>query len=95
MGAEIVGCSFDEVPALARFATKQRFEFPLLSDSSREIAIAYGAADSKRQPLARRAAALITPEGTIAEWHPQVKAHKYPDEQLERLRQKSEGRRQK
>lgn len=48
--------------------------------------MSYGAADSADQPVARRAAALIDPEGRIAEWHARVDARKYPDEQLARLR---------
>lgn len=74
---------------MKRFAQKNDFPFPLLSDPDRSIALAYGACDSANDEYPRRAAAVIDPEGKISEFYPSVDARKFPDEQLERLRQDS------
>ncbi len=82
---EILGVSFDDVDANARFAEKYEFPFPLLCDTERKIGMAYGAADSTRDEYARRVAYLIDENGQIAEVHPKVDARNYPKEQFARL----------
>lgn len=78
----MIGCSFDPPEANVKFARKFNFPFPLIADTSREVGVAYGAADSKDEPFARRIAYLIGPDGTILEAHPKVAAATYPKEQL-------------
>jgi peroxiredoxin len=51
--------------------------------------VAYGAADSVEDELARRIAYVIDEEGRIEEAHAKVKPAEYPKEQLERLRERS------
>lgn len=83
--AEILGISFDDVDANARFADKFKFPFPLLCDTDRKIGIAYGAASSPKDEYARRIAYVIDEKGHVAQAHPKVDAKNYPREQLATL----------
>ena len=77
--------SFDAPDANKQFADKLDFPFPLLSDTDRKIAMAYGACDSPKDEYARRIAYVIDEQGKIAQAHPKVDARVYPKEQLETL----------
>ena len=61
----IVGISCDEVERNAAFAAKYQFTFPLLSDSGREVGIAYGACDDRKSRQADRISYLIGADGRI------------------------------
>ncbi|GAC1397540.1 MAG: hypothetical protein NVSMB68_13740 [Thermoanaerobaculia bacterium] len=82
---QVIGVSFDKVADNAAFAAKNRFEFPLISDTDRKLGLAYGAADSARDEFARRIAYVIDENGKIAEAHAKVDAKNYPREQLATL----------
>jgi peroxiredoxin Q/BCP len=61
----VLGVSFDP-PAFNRaFAEKFGFPFPLLSDVSRQIGLAYGACERADDPYARRYTYVIGPDGRI------------------------------
>lgn len=77
--------SFDTREENERFAAKHDFPFPLLSDTDRSIALAYGAARSAKDEYPNRIAYVIDEEGKVAEAHPKVDARSYPAEQLARL----------
>lgn len=77
--------SFDTPADNAAFARKFDFNFPLLCDVSREIGIAYGAADDASAKSARRVGVVIGPDGRIKEWHAKVDARAFPGEALQRL----------
>ena len=77
--------SFDSPADNAKFAEKFSFPFPLLSDTDRKIALAYGACDSPKDEYARRIAYLIDEKGRIAQAHARVDAKTYPQEQLATL----------
>ena len=77
--------SFDKPADNARFAEKNDFPFPLLSDVDRKIAMAYGAADDAKAEYARRIAYVIDESGHIAQAHAKVDARAYPQEQLKTL----------
>jgi peroxiredoxin Q/BCP len=62
---EIVGISFDGVAENAAFAGKHNFGFRLLSDTTHEVALAYGACDSVKARQAQRVSFLIGPDGAI------------------------------
>lgn len=62
---QILGASFDDVEANARFAAKYRFDFPLLCDTTRSIGMAYGACDNPTASSARRISYVIGPDGRI------------------------------
>ena len=81
----MLGASFDNEKDNAAFAKKYRFPFPLLCDTEREIGLAYGAAESKKDEYARRIAYVIDENGKIAEAHPKVDPASYPHTQLEKL----------
>ena len=48
-----------------KFARDQQFPFPLLSDTDKSIAIAYGAAADKTAKYPRRVTFVIGPDGRI------------------------------
>jgi peroxiredoxin Q/BCP len=81
----VLGVSFDDVDANAKFAEKYEFPFPLLCDTERSIGLAYGAADSPKDEYAKRIAYVIDENGKIAQAHAKVDARSYPVEQLKTL----------
>ena len=62
---EVVGVSFDSVADNAAFARKHNFGFRLLSDTTHEVALAYGACDSLKARYAERISFLIDASGRI------------------------------
>jgi peroxiredoxin Q/BCP len=81
----VIGVSFDNQKDNAAFAAKNKFPFPLISDTDRKLGIAYGAAESAKDEYAKRIAYLIDEKGKIAQAHPKVDARGYPKEQLATL----------
>jgi thioredoxin-dependent peroxiredoxin len=77
--------SFDTQHDNKAFADKFGFQFPLVCDTSRQIGVAYGAADSAQAPTARRVGVVIGPDGRVKEWHEKVDARAFPREVLGRL----------
>ncbi len=73
----IWGVSFDTVAENRAFADKFSFPYLLLCDESREIGIAYGAADNAEAGFAKRISYVIDPEGKIGHVFAEVdvKAH--------------------
>ena len=71
-GAQVVGISTDSPFTLAEFRKVNRFPFRLLSDHDGETAAAYGAkydrdfTPMKLDRIARRAAFVVAPDGTVA-----------------------------
>ncbi len=61
----VFGISFDDPATNRAFAAKHGFDFPLLSDTRRELALAVGAADSPRDAYPRRVTFVISPEGLV------------------------------
>jgi len=62
---EIVGISFDTVADNAAFAHKHNFGFKLLSDTTHEVALAFGACESLRARYPERISFLIRADGRI------------------------------
>lgn len=56
--------SFDKPSKNAQFKAADKFEFPLWTDAKRELALAWGAADSPTQAYADRVTVLLDPAGT-------------------------------
>ncbi len=79
-GAEVVGVSLDRVESHRAFAEKYRLPFPLLADTHRNTAAAYGSLFALG-PLAfaRRHSFIIDPQGRVARVYrdvdPQEHAH--------------------
>jgi len=81
----ILGVSFDTAAENRAFAEKFSFNFPLLSDTTREMGIAYGAAASATAANAQRVGVVIGPDGKVKEWLPKVDAKTYPQDVLKRI----------
>lgn len=64
----VLGVSVDERADNAAFKKKHELPFPLLCDTDRSMALAYGAADGKDAPFARRIAVLIGPDGKVLQY---------------------------
>ena len=61
----VLGISFDTPAQNLAFAEKFGFPFRLLSDSTRSVALAYGAAESARDAYPRRLTFVIGPDGRL------------------------------
>jgi peroxiredoxin Q/BCP len=57
--------SFDSPEANRSFAEKNGFEFPLLSDEKRELALAYGACPESDARFPARLTFVIGPDGIV------------------------------
>ena len=91
MNAGLLGVSLDDVKSHKEFADKYHLPFPLLSDSSGEVARAYGSL-WKLGPIrfARRHTFIIDPQGHIAKVYRSVVPKTHSDtviQDLENLRQ--------
>jgi thioredoxin-dependent peroxiredoxin len=87
-GAQIVGISKDTVDKQQQFATKHSFGYPLLSDTDRSVADAFGV---KRGRLSitpvQRATFVINADGTIRDViKSEVKMDVHADKALELLK---------
>ncbi len=73
LGGEVVGISVDTVASHAGFAHKHRLPFPLLADTTGQVADAYGALLNMLVfQVAKRTTFVIDPQGTIAEIYSNV-----------------------
>ena len=77
--------SFDKPEKNKAFAEKFGFNFPLLSDTERQMALAYGACDDASAPGARRVGVIIGPDGRVKAWYPKVDARAFPSQALEQI----------
>jgi len=76
-GADVVGVSLDDVTSHAKFAEKYHVPFPLLADTDRKAAEAYGVLGSKIGfHYARRTTFLIDPQGKVAKVYEDVDPEK-------------------
>ena len=73
----VLGVSVDAAADNAAFRSKYEFPFPLLCDTERTMAIAYGAADGKDAKVARRIAILIDGEGKVVQYWSKVDARTF------------------
>jgi len=64
-GVAVLGVSFDDPATNAEFVKQAAFPFPLLSDTTRALAVRAGAADSADQRAARRISYLVGPDGRV------------------------------
>lgn len=72
-GIEILGVSFDEPKANAEFVAKNNFQFRLLSDTDRKLAVAVGAAADPQAGWAKRVSYLVGADGTVLRVYGTVK----------------------
>ncbi len=76
---EVIGVSHDKVESHARFASKYKLPYTLLSDPDKEIIKVYGA---KGFLFTKRISYLINPEGKIAKIYLNVSPKKHAKEIL-------------
>jgi peroxiredoxin Q/BCP len=76
-GAAVLGVSVDDVASHEKFATEHKVPFPLLADTDRTTARAYGVLTSKLgMKYARRDTFLIDPQGKVAKHYENVDPEK-------------------
>lgn len=86
--AQVVGVSVDDSSSHAHFARKYALAFPLLADSTGEMAARYHSLGGDGRPgnLAKRDTFLIDPEGKIAKIYLSVSPSRNPIEVIEDLK---------
>jgi thioredoxin-dependent peroxiredoxin len=70
--------SFNSREENAAFARKNDFAFPILSDTNRAVAVAYGACDDVRARYAERVSFLIDEQGAVARIYDRVDPRDHP-----------------
>ena len=80
-----MGVSCDSAQDNAAFKKKFDFPFDLLCDVSREMSLAYGAADSVDAENPKRISYLIDGNGKISKAYQTVKPAEHPEEVLKDL----------
>ena len=87
LGAKVVGVSIDDSFSHKKFAEKYNLPFPLVSDSSGEVASRYGALNNFLViKLAKRYTYLINPQGKIAKIYLSIDTSKHSQEIIEDLK---------
>jgi thioredoxin-dependent peroxiredoxin len=74
----VVGVSFDSPEDNASFARKYEFAFPLLSDTSRSLAMALGACAELHARYPERMSFLIDEQGVVARVYDRVDPRDHP-----------------
>jgi len=83
--AVVLGVSCDSPEDNAAFKEKFDFPFDLLCDVTREMSVAYGAADSPEAQNPKRISYLISCDGKISKAYATVKPAEHPAEVLSDL----------
>ncbi|MFQ6011663.1 MAG: peroxiredoxin [Nitrososphaerales archaeon] len=78
-GGEIIGISVDDIDSHNAFKSKYNLPFPLVSDTTTEVAQKYGVLGTDK---ATRVTFIIDKEGKIAEIFPKVEPDKHAAEVL-------------
>ena len=78
----ICGVSFDTVEENHAFRQKCDFPYALLSDTTKALATAYGAADDGSASHPKRITVIVSKEGRIARVFDTVKPAEHPQEVL-------------
>jgi len=87
VGAQRVGISADKVDKQQQFSSKYSFDFPLLSDTDKSVAKAYGVRRGPGLIPNKRATFVIGTDGLIKEViRSEVNMSKHADKALETLR---------
>jgi len=81
-GIEIFGVSFDDPKTNAEFVAKERFQFRLLTDSDRKLAVAVGAAADAHAGWAKRISYLVGRDGKVLRAYGSVKPSEHAGQVL-------------
>ena len=88
LGSQVLGISVDDTKSHQAFADKYHLPFPLLSDTTARVAMAYGAFnDWLVMKFAKRYTFLIDPAGKIARTYLDVDTSKHSGEIIADLKQ--------
>jgi peroxiredoxin Q/BCP len=82
---EVVGISFDSPKANRDFVEKHQFPFKLLSDPTKDVAIAYGAASGKNTLYPSRQSFVVDEKGNLLFIFRDVSPSTHLDEVLKAL----------
>ena len=74
----MLGASFNGVEQNAGFARKNDFHFPLLSDTTRAVALAYGVCSDQKARYPERMSFLIDEHGKLARVYDKVDPRDHP-----------------
>jgi peroxiredoxin Q/BCP len=87
LGAQVVGVSVDDSTSHAEFAKKYHLPFPLLADSSTEVASRYGVlANRLLIKYAKRYTFLIDPQGKISKVYDKVETSRHSKEIIDDMK---------
>jgi peroxiredoxin Q/BCP len=87
VGAQVVGISADDVEKQQEFSSKYAFGYPLLSDSDRTVATAFGVKRKRVTPV-KRATFVINQDGTIRDViKSEIKMKVHADKALDSLKE--------
>lgn len=87
LGAEVVGVSLDDSSSHATFAKKYHLPFPLLADSSSDVAARYGVLlNLGLFKVAKRYTFLINPQGKISKVYDKVETSRHSKEIIDDLK---------
>lgn len=81
-GIAVLGVSFDVPQTNGVFANAEGFPFPLLTDSSRELAVRVGAARSEAQPRPEQITYLVGEDGRVVKVYDQIQPVRHAQEVL-------------
>jgi len=84
-GAAVVGLSLDIVEKQAAFRDKYTLNMPLLADSDRKTAAAFGVLNDKPVPGIQRTTFIIGADGIIKKVFPDVKVDGHAEEVIQVL----------
>jgi peroxiredoxin Q/BCP len=91
LNAVVIGISLDDVASHAEFAEKYSLPFPILADSDKEAANAYGVIMKiASMELAKRESFLIGPDGNVVKHYGKVNPTSHTEEVLNDLRRLKE-----
>lgn len=85
LGAAVLGVSFDDAADNTKFVTNQKFNFPLLCDTTKEMGLAYGAWSEGKPAYPARISYIIGKDGKIENIYLKVNTAKHADEVVEWL----------
>lgn len=83
LGVNVFGASFDQPAENKAFSSSNSFQYTLLSDLDRVLALHFGAATSQGQFFASRVTAVIDPQGRWRLSYPNVNnTEQHPEDVL-------------
>lgn len=83
LGVQVVGVSFDSPAALRQWSDRQGFPYELWSDTSKDLALYYGAIGSRAEATPRRVTRILNARGERILEYDGVRAATHPRQVLQ------------